>query len=223
MKTVIVTGAAGNLGKSVVEKFIAAGDKVIGTVTASSDTVIPESSFEQVTADLTDESATGKMVAAIIEKYGSIDTAVLTVGGFAKGDVLSTSIADINKQVQLNFHTAYTVARPLFAQMLQQKNGRIFLIGSQPGLHARSGKDMVAYSLAKSLLFQLAAIMNAEAKGLHVVTTVVVPSTIDTPQNRSAMPDADFSTWVKPEAIADAIYFYSTDEAAKLKEPILEF
>ena len=81
---------------------------------------------------------------------------------------------------------------------------------------------MVAYSLAKSLIFRLAELMNDEAKGKNIVTSVVVPSTIDTPQNRKAMPDADFSNWVKPEAIADAIYFYCTDEAAVLREPLIK-
>ena len=81
---------------------------------------------------------------------------------------------------------------------------------------------MVAYGLAKSLIFRLAELMNAEAKGSNVVTSVVVPSTIDTPQNRSAMPDASFDTWVKPEAIAELIHFHCTDAAATLREPVIK-
>jgi len=64
--------------------------------------------------------------------------------------------------------------------------------------------------------------MNDEAKGHNVVTSVVVPSTIDTPQNRKSMPDADPSKWVKPEAIADIIYFHCTEAAAVLREPIIK-
>ncbi len=67
--------------------------------------------------------------------------------------------------------------------MLKQNSGRVFIIGSKPGLDARNGKGMVAYGLAKSLIFRLAELMNDEAKGKNVVTSVVVPSTIDTPQN----------------------------------------
>ena len=81
---------------------------------------------------------------------------------------------------------------------------------------------MVAYGLAKSLIFRLAELMNAEAKGTNVVTSVIVPSTIDTPQNRKSMPDADPTKWVKPEAIADVIYFYCTDAAAVLREPVIK-
>jgi len=81
---------------------------------------------------------------------------------------------------------------------------------------------MVAYSLAKSLIFRLADLMNEEAKGHNVVTSVVVPSTIDTPQNRKSMPDADPSKWVKAEAIANVIHFYCTEEAAVLREPVIK-
>ena len=81
---------------------------------------------------------------------------------------------------------------------------------------------MVAYGLAKSLIFRLAELMNDEAKGKNVVTTVVVPSTIDTPPNRKAMPEANFENWVKPEAIANVIYWHCTEEATVLREPVLK-
>ena len=130
--------------------------------------------------------------------------------------------ADIAKQYKLNFETAYNVARPLFVQMMKQNNGRIFIIGSKPGLSSVNSKGMVAYGLAKSLIFRLAELMNAEAKGTNVVISVIVPSTIDTPQNRKSMPDADPDKWVKPEAIADVIYFYCSDAAAVLREPVIK-
>jgi len=81
---------------------------------------------------------------------------------------------------------------------------------------------MVAYGLSKALLFRLAELMNDEAKGTEVVTSVIVPATIDTPQNRVAMPEADTTKWVTPEAIADIIYYYCTDPAKALREPILK-
>jgi NAD(P)-dependent dehydrogenase (short-subunit alcohol dehydrogenase family) len=81
---------------------------------------------------------------------------------------------------------------------------------------------MIAYSLSKSLIFRLAEIMNAESKGKDVVTSVIVPSTIDTPQNRESMPKVDFSSWVKPAEIADTIFFYSSDEATSVREPLIK-
>ena len=158
-----------------------------------------------------------ELIRSVIEKYKNIDAAILTVGGFAMGKMADTKAADIFKQYKLNFETAYHVARPVFAQMLTQTSGRIFLIGSKPGMDARNGKGMVAYGLAKSLIFRLAELMNDEAKGHNVVTSVIVPSTIDTPQNRKSMPDANFSSWVKAEKIAHTIYYYCSDAARSLK------
>jgi NAD(P)-dependent dehydrogenase (short-subunit alcohol dehydrogenase family) len=224
MKTAIVTGASGNMGQAVVKKFLAAGYNVVGTIIPN-DPVAFETDdvkLEKVVVDLMSEDDSDKFVQNVIAKYGGIDVAVLTVGGFAMGKIADTKTADIHKQYKLNFETAYNVARPVFAQMIQQGSGRIFMIGSKPGLSAKDGKGMIAYGLGKSLIFRMAELMNDEAKGQNVVTGVVVPGTIDTPQNRKAMPDADFDNWVKPEAIADAIYFYCTDVAAVLREPVIK-
>lgn len=223
-KIVIVTGATGNLGFAVTNKFIAEGYKVIGTVLANDTTPIQfvEDRFEKVVVDLMSETESEKFIASVIEKYGTIDAAVLTVGGFAMGSIAETSTADILKQYKLNFETAYNVAKPVFVQMLQQNSGRLFIIGSRPGLAAWHSQNMTAYGLAKSLVVRLTELMNIEAKGKNVVASVVVPSTIDTPQNRNAMPDADFSNWVKPEDIANVIYYHCTDEAHALRETVIK-
>jgi NAD(P)-dependent dehydrogenase (short-subunit alcohol dehydrogenase family) len=221
---VIVTGASGNLGQAVVSKFIAEGYKVIGTVIPNDPVPMnfPSDKFEKVVVDLMNEEDSEKFIRSIIDKYKSIDAAVLTVGGFAMGTIADTSTADILKQYKLNFETAYNIARPSFVQMMKQNSGRIFIVGSRPGLNALSGMGMIAYGLAKSLIFRLAELMNDEAKGKNVVTSVVVPSTIDTPQNRKAMPDIDFNNWVKPDDIANVIYYHCTDEAAALRETVIK-
>ncbi|MBC7828996.1 MAG: SDR family NAD(P)-dependent oxidoreductase [Chitinophagaceae bacterium] len=224
MKTVVITGASGNLGQAVIKKFIDEGDKVIGTVIPNDPVPMnyPLEQFEKVIVDLMNEDDAQKFIDSVIGKYGSIDVVVLTVGGFAMGKIANTKTSDVQKQFKLNFETAYNVARPAFVQMMHQKSGRIFLIGSKPGLDAKNGKGMVAYGLSKSLIFRLADLMNDEAKGTDVVTSVIVPSTIDTPQNRQSMPEATFQNWVKPEQIADAIYFYSSAGAMVIREPIIK-
>ena len=224
MKTAIVTGASGNMGHAVIRKFLKEGYTVVGTAVPDDPIAIDidDPKFEKVIVDLMSEADSEKFVNAIIEKYKTIDVLVSTVGGFAMGSVAETKTADIYKQYKLNFETAYNVARPAFVQMLQQNSGRIFLVGSRPGLDANAGKGMVAYGLGKSLIFRLAELMNDEAKGKNVVVSVLVPSTIDTPQNRKAMPNADFSSWVKPETIGDAVYFYCTGTADALREPVIK-
>ncbi len=224
MKAAIVTGASGNMGQAVVRKFIEEGYFVIGTVIPNDPVPMdfPSDKFEKVVVDLMNEDDSQKFVDIILEKHESIDAAVLTVGGFAMGKIAETKTSDIAKQYKLNFETAYNVARPVFVQMMKQNSGRIFIIGSKPGLAAKNGKGMVAYGLAKSLIFRLAELMNDEAKGKNVVTSVVVPSTIDTAPNRKSMPDANFDNWVKPEAIADVIYWNCTNEASVLREPVLK-
>jgi NAD(P)-dependent dehydrogenase (short-subunit alcohol dehydrogenase family) len=223
-KTAIVTGSSGNLGQAVVKKFIAEGYKVIGTVVPNDPVAMdfPEEAFEKVVVDLMNETDATNFVNNIILKYGSVDAAVLTVGGFAMGSMADTASSDILKQYKLNFETTYHVARPAFVQMMKQNSGRIFIIGARPGLDSKNAKGMVAYGLAKSLIFRLAELMNGEAKGKNVVVGVVVPSTIDTPQNRKSMPDADFSKWVNPEAIASIICYHCSEEASALRETVIK-
>ena len=223
-KTAIVTGASGNMGQAVVKKFLAEGYNVVGTIIPNDPVPfeVDDAKLEKVVVDLMNEDDSAKFVQNVITKYGTVDVVVLTVGGFAVGKVADTKTADIYKQYKLNFETAYNIARPAFVQMMQQANGRIFIVGSKPGLSAKDGKGMVAYGLGKSLIFRLAELMNDEAKGHNVVTSVVVPGTIDTAQNRKSMPDAKFDNWVKAEAIADAIYFYCTEAASALREPLIK-
>ena len=212
------------MGQAMVRKFLSEGFRVTGTLVPNDTTLsgMTHPAFHAVTADLLDESSAERMIRDLKQTQGIPDAAVLTVGGFAMADIAGTSSADIRKQVALNFETAYHVARPLFVEMMERGSGRIFLVGSRPGADMRHAKGMTAYALAKSLVFRLAELMNEEARGTAVVVSVIIPSTIDTPQNRASMPGADFSTWVSPEAIADTVFYYCSPEAAALREPVLK-
>jgi NAD(P)-dependent dehydrogenase (short-subunit alcohol dehydrogenase family) len=224
MRKVLVTGASGNMGKALITKFLGEGDYVIGTVIPGdpAELDIDNANFEKVTVDLLSSEGAETFISSIIEKHQTIDVAVLTVGGFVMGTIEETTTTQIAKQISLNFETTYNIARPVFTRMMKQTSGRIFMTGSKPGLDARYGKGMVAYSLGKSLVFRLAELMNTEAKGTNVVTTVIVPGTIDTPQNRKAMPDADFSKWVSAESMAEVISFYCTGQASAITEPVVK-
>ncbi len=209
MNIALVTGASGNLGQAIIKKFLAEGFYVIGTIVPN-DPVgisIQGKNFETAIVDLMNEDAAQQFVELIAIKHGRIDVAILTVGGFTTGSISETRTSDITRQYKLNFETTYNVARPVFNQMMRQKAGRIFMVGSRAGSSMMNSKGTTAYGLSKSLIFRLAELMNEEAKGQSVVTSVIVPSLIDTPQNRQSMPDTDFSKWVKPETIAGIILF----------------
>lgn len=222
MKNIIVTGASGNMGSAIVKRFLSEGYRVIGTVMANERSEGVQSNFTRVVVDLLNEQDANMFVSSVIDRYTTIDVAVLTVGGFAMGKLADTGIGDINKQLKLNFDTTYNIAKPVFAQMQKQGHGRIFLAGSKPGLDTQSGVGMTSYCLAKSLVFRLAELMNIEAKGTNVVTSVIVPGTIDTSQNRQSMPDTDFTKWTKPEDIGEVVHFYCSDAAKVIREPVIK-
>lgn len=159
MKTAIITGSGGNLGQATVLKFIKEKFYVVGTSTHKNHQIreYKSDNFEEIIVNLADQNEAKGFVEQSILKYGSIDVAVLTAGGFAKGNIEETAANDIMKQYKLNFETAYNVAQPLFKKMMEQGSGRIFFIGSRPGLDAKSSEGMIAYGLSKSLIFRRAS------------------------------------------------------------------
>ena len=224
MKTVIITGANGNLGTAVTKHFLNKDYRVITTVhkeEAKKD-LSPHKNLEINVIDLSNEVAAEAFIQSAIQTHEKIDGALLLVGGFTMGNIAATKSADIRQQLSLNFETAYHVARPLFQHMLENNNGRIVFIGSRPALNPADGKNVIAYGLSKSLLFKLAEYLNAEAKGKNVIATVVAPSTIDTAPNRESMPNAHYDNWVKPEALAEILEFVISDKASALRETVLK-
>ncbi|HTM92051.1 MAG TPA: SDR family NAD(P)-dependent oxidoreductase [Flavisolibacter sp.] len=224
MKTVIITGANGNLGTAVTNTFLAKNYKVITTVRKEEDLKeLPQhQNLQAEVLDLTNEENTEAFVHKIIEQHKTIDGALLLVGGFAMGNIAATKSEDVKRQINLNFDTAYHVTRPLFQHMMEQNKGKIIFIGARPALQASAGKNLIAYGLSKSLLFKLSEYLNAEAKGKNVTVSVVAPSTIDTTPNRKSMPDADFDKWVKPEALAEVLEFMISEKGNVLRETVLK-
>ncbi len=224
MKTVIITGANGNLGKAVTKEFLDKNYRVIATITGENarSEFQAHPNLELSVVNLTNENETTGFVENIIQKYQVIDAALLLVGGFAMGDLASTSGDDLHKQISLNFETAYYVTRPLFAHMLVNKKGRIVFIGARPAINAVQGKGLIAYGLSKSLLFKLAEFLNEAARGTKLTVSVVVPSTLDTALNRKSMPDINPDNWVKPGDIAETLEFLVSDKSSALRETVLK-
>jgi NAD(P)-dependent dehydrogenase (short-subunit alcohol dehydrogenase family) len=224
MKTVIITGANGNLGLAVTREFLVKKYRVLATVSSESarSDFDPHPNLDIAVINLANEKETYDFIQKTIQKYQVIDAALLLVGGFAMGGIADTSGDDLHQQIVLNFETAYYVTRPLFAHLMENKRGSIVFIGARPALNPAQGKGLIAYSLSKSLLFKLAELLNETAKGLNLSVSVVVPSTLDTPLNRKSMPDANPDNWVKPSEIAGALEFLVSDKSKALKETVLK-
>jgi NAD(P)-dependent dehydrogenase (short-subunit alcohol dehydrogenase family) len=220
-KNVIITGATGNLGKVVTEKFLHAGYTVIATTSPRSTINTETKNLTYYNVDLSDEEESNSFFEKAIAAHGPIHAALLLAGGFTPGKLQKTSGEDVTKMFTLNFKTAFHIAQPAWAHMREQEEGRIILIGAKPVLNASEAKNSVAYSLSKSLIFKLAEILNAEGKDHNLTASVIVPGTIDTPDNRSAMPNADFSKWISPDAMADVMLRICADADYAKENPVI--
>jgi NAD(P)-dependent dehydrogenase (short-subunit alcohol dehydrogenase family) len=224
VKNIIITGANGNLGLTVTKKFLEKGYRVIATVIhedAKMDLGL-HNNLQAEVVNLAGEEETNAFAQRVLDKYKKIDAVVMLVGGFAVGNICSTTMQAIRKQISLNFETAYHVARPLFQHMIQNNFGRLIFIGARPALNPETGKGLLAYSLGKSLIFKLADILNEEARGKNVTASVIVPGTIDTAANRKSMPDTNPDEWVKTEQLADVLDFVISEAGSALRETVLK-
>jgi NAD(P)-dependent dehydrogenase (short-subunit alcohol dehydrogenase family) len=221
-QSIIITGAAGNLGRVVVEKLVAEGYHIIATIAPGNESPFKNlKSVDSEELDLTDEAAVESFVKKCYGKYDKIHAGVLIAGGFDAGGLKDTDKAKLDKQIALNFETAYHLSRQLFIRM-EDGGGHLIFVGTRPAFTPSEGKNLVAYSLAKSLLFRLAEIINADGKDKNIRASVIVPGTIDTPANREAMPDADHSKWVPRTDIAEALTYLVSEPGGSLRETVLK-
>jgi NAD(P)-dependent dehydrogenase (short-subunit alcohol dehydrogenase family) len=219
-KSIIITGATGNLGGAVTKKLLADGYKLYTTLVPNEKAPADDRIHAKL-VDLFNEHDCAVYVDEISES-DDVHAGIFLVGGFAMGSLTQTNLGALDKMIKLNFYTAFSMAKPLFEHFEKKGGGQIILIGARPALQAKQGKLAVAYALSKSLIFQLAEIINAEGKDKNIRASVVVPSTIDTPPNRESMPNADFNKWVPAENIADVIAFLLTDSGSMLRETVVK-
>jgi NAD(P)-dependent dehydrogenase (short-subunit alcohol dehydrogenase family) len=218
-RVIAVTGAAGNLGVAVAKAFHKAGarlalvDRTPDRLTA----LFPElsNSTDHLFApptDVTDPASVASAFGGIAGQFGQIDALINTAGGYRAGSPLhKTSIEDWDFMLNLNARSVFLTCQAVIPQMLRQNSGRIINIASRAAL----GGDAyhAAYSVSKTAVVRLTESMAAELKDYGVNVNCVMPGMIDTPQNRAAIPDADFTRWVAPEAISDVILFLASDGA----------
>jgi NAD(P)-dependent dehydrogenase (short-subunit alcohol dehydrogenase family) len=208
-KTVAVTGAAGALGRKVVEVLSQAGWSVVGIDLAE---VPPEGAALALGGtDLTDEAAMGAAGARIAAELGRLDGLVNIAGGFAWETVADGSVATWDRLYAMNVKTALVASRALLP-LLKTSGGAIVNIGAAAS--AKAGMGMGAYAASKAGVARLTEALAEELKDGGVRVNAVLPSIIDTPVNRADMPDAAFDTWVTPEQLATVIAFLLSPDAS---------
>ena len=218
-RSVIVTGGFGVLGQAVSEAFVAAGDHVARIDFAQTAHRSLTKMLDIGGVDLTDSAATQAALDAVVAKHGGIDVLVNVAGGFVWETLESGSIDSWVRMQSMNLFSNATITKLALPILVGSTQGRIVNIGAGAAVMAAMG--MGAYASSKSGVHRLTEALAAELVGKSVTVNAVLPSIIDTPTNRADMPDADFSTWVQPEAIADVILFLASPAARAISGALI--
>jgi NAD(P)-dependent dehydrogenase (short-subunit alcohol dehydrogenase family) len=217
-RTVLITGAAGHLGRAVAAHFSQAGADL---VLIDRQTALLEQAFGSdsehalVAADLLEFPQLQAAVASAVERYGRVDVLCHLAGGFRMGEAVhETTEQTWDFLFDLNARTLVNIARAVVPHMIERGGGRIINVGA---FAAHKGVALMgAYCASKSSVIRLTEAMSAELKDRNVNVNCVLPSILDTPDNRAGMPDADASRWVEPKALAEVIAFLASDGARAL-------
>ncbi len=205
-RNIIVTGAAGGLGRAVVDKFKREGYHVIALLRPGSDEEVEEAD-DNYEVDVTSEEAVAEFVREYQMQYAELDAIALLVGGFLPGDLEKTTQDELTKMFRLNFFSAFQMVQGFLPLVKKQQKGTFLFVGARPAIQLQDATGSLAYALSKKMVISLSEILAEEVKGTDIRTHVFVPSIIDTPDNRESMPDAEFGKWVSPAEIAEAMHY----------------
>jgi NAD(P)-dependent dehydrogenase (short-subunit alcohol dehydrogenase family) len=208
-KVVVIAGGRGGLGQTVTSAFVKAGARVI--VIDRHAASQPRADELGIDADVTDETSVARAVGQVLDHAGRLDCLVNLVGGFAAGRLVETSPATWNTMLSLNLTAAYLLSRAVIPHLSAAGNGRIIHIAARAGQDPFPGA--AAYITSKAGLIALIRVLALELTGSGVTINGVLPTTIDTPANRTSMPDDDQSKWIKPDAIAEVLLFLASHAA----------
>jgi len=215
-KTCLITGAAGNLGRAVAAAFASTGAALVllGRDEKSLRTALgnwgERSLFLE--ADLLDAAAVGNAIRTAVDSFGRIDVLCNIAGGFRMGHPVHETPEDTwELMLDLNAKSVIHTARAVVPGMIAAGYGKIVNIAALAGLAGKA--NMGAYSAAKSAVIRLTESMSAELRDKGINVNCILPSIIDTPQNRADMPGADPRRWVAPEALAKVVLFLASDAA----------
>jgi len=204
-RTVLVTGGTGGLGRAVVARILDAGARPVVTWRSERETgdfpYAGRVRMERV--DVGDEAA----VARLFSGLGDLWASVHVVGAFAMSPIADTSAADFRKMFEVNAVTCFLCCREAVKAM-RRRGGRIVNVAARPAVVPTGG--MIPYSVSKAAVASITQSLAEEVKGEGILVNAVLPSTMDTPANRAAMPKADFGKWPKVEEVAETIAFLAS-------------
>jgi NAD(P)-dependent dehydrogenase (short-subunit alcohol dehydrogenase family) len=214
-KVVLVTGAKGGLGSSVTQALLEAGATVVGVSPHIQQSHFKEVGFIAMAAEISSAESARRVVETIIARFGKLDAVVHTVGGYAGGQsIVDTDEATFQRMFNLNLNSAFYLLRAAIPHLRKSGSGRLIAIGSRAALEPGAGVG--AYSASKAALVSLIRTAALENKDSGMTASTILPGTIDTPANRKAMPGADVSKWVRPEAIASLIVWLCGDDGKEI-------
>jgi NAD(P)-dependent dehydrogenase (short-subunit alcohol dehydrogenase family) len=215
-KVVMVTGAAGNLGAAVAASFAALGarlallDHSAERLGRTRDDLDLPSPTLLLPTDLTSTDSVAAAADRTVAQLGRVDVLANIAGGFTMGPALhETDDEDWDLMMRLNARSVFNTCRAIVPHMLRQGAGRIINVSARAALEGKA--RMGPYCASKAAVLTLTESLAAEHRLDGINVNCILPGTIDTPQNRAAMPDADFSRWVPPAALADVVVFLASE------------
>jgi len=214
-RVVFITGAKGGLGSFITERFLASGARVVGASRSISQQDFSLPNFAALPVDFTKAAAVTSAVNSVVDRYGRLDVLVHVVGAFAGGQsVAETDDATWEQMRDLNLTSAFYTLRAAIPHLRKSGTGRIVAIGSLTAVEPHAG--LAAYVTFKAALATLVRTVALENRDAGVTANVVLPGTMDTPANRKAMPNADFSKWLPPGEVGDLVLWLADERAGHI-------
>ena len=214
-KVVLITGGAGALGQTVVPAFVSTGASVI----LGDRTPVQMPGITALKADFTDHTQVRNLVDEVVRTSGRLDALINLVGGFATGRLVETDVSLWQRMLTMNLTSAFLLSQAVLPFMLQHGQGRIVHVAARAALEPFAGA--AAYIVSKAGLIGLIRTLSSKLEGSGVTVNAVLPSTIDTPANRRAMPAADPSKWARPDSIAHTLTFLASEAASQINGALI--
>lgn len=219
---VLVTGAAGNLGFAVAQAFRTAGAGLVLVDRARERLAelyadwLSADDIWLATADLTNEQSVADMAATVLAEAGRVDVLVNVAGGFSMGTAVhKTELATWEFMLNLNAKSVLLTSKAFVPQMIARGDGKIISVAARAGLEGKA--KMGVYTVSKAAVIRLTESLADELKEHSINVNCILPGTIDTPQNRAAMPNANVAKWVAPAELANVILFLASPAASAVQ------